>query len=122
MIASCLTLPPPILYCPLVESPCFCLNGNFLRRFSANGSGGILSDPWGLTLAPASFGPFGNSLLVGNKGDGHISAFNLLTGPFQGQLLDVNGAPIANTGLWGLTIRQWRQRRESQYTLLRRGN
>ncbi len=82
----------------------FDLNGNFLRRVSANGDGGPLDDPWGLALTPASFGPFGNALLVGNEGDGHISAFNPLTGQFLGQLLDINGNPIANTGLWGLTF------------------
>lgn len=35
----------------------FDTNGNFLRRVSANADGGPLASPWGLTLAPASFGP-----------------------------------------------------------------
>ena len=57
-----------------------------------------------MALAPSTFGPFGNALLVGNEDDGHISAFNPLTGQFLGQLLDSQGNPIANTGLWGLTF------------------
>ena len=82
----------------------FDANGNFLRRVSANAEGGPLDSPWGVTLAPSTFGPFGGTLLVGNEDDGHISAFDFTTGAFLGQLLDTNGNPIANTGLWGLTF------------------
>lgn len=82
----------------------FDLNGHFLQRLSANGAGGALDAPWGLTLAPAGFGSFGGALLVGNEGDGHISAFDPVTGQFLGQLLDAQGNPIANPGLWGLTF------------------
>lgn len=80
------------------------LNGNFLRRIASNPIGGTLSDPWGLTIAPSAFGIFSNDLLVGNKGDGHISAFDPVTGAFQGQLLDVFSNPITNTGLWALNF------------------
>jgi uncharacterized protein (TIGR03118 family) len=82
----------------------FDANGNFLRRISANAAGGPLAAPWGLALAPPGFGPFGGALLVGNEDDGHIGAFDPLTGTFLGQLLGQNGLPIANTGLWGLTF------------------
>jgi uncharacterized protein (TIGR03118 family) len=82
----------------------FDTNGNFIRRVTANGAGGPLESPWGLALAPAGFGPFGGALLVGNEDDGRISAFNPTTGAFLGQLLDGNGLPIANTGLWGLAF------------------
>ncbi len=82
----------------------FDLNGNFVRRISANGDGGPLDDPWGIALTPPSFGPFDGALLIGNEGDGHISAFDPLTGQFLGQFLDAQGNPIANTGLWGLTF------------------
>jgi uncharacterized protein (TIGR03118 family) len=82
----------------------FDANGNLIRRVTANGAGGPLESPWGLALAPAGFGPFGGALLVGNEDDGRISAFNPTTGAFLGQLLDVNGVPIANTGLWGLAF------------------
>lgn len=82
----------------------FDLNGNLLQRIAANGAGGPLDSPWGMTVAPSSFGEFGGALLVGNERDGHISAFNPTTGAFLGQLRDGNGNPIANTGLWGLTF------------------
>jgi uncharacterized protein (TIGR03118 family) len=82
----------------------FDLNGNFLRRVSANAEGGPLAAPWGVALAPAGFGEFGGALLVGNEDDGHISAFNPTTGTFLGQLQDTSGNPIANTGLWGLAF------------------
>ena len=82
----------------------FDLNGNFLSRVSGNSAGGPLESPWGLALAPASFGDFGGALLVGNEDDGHISAFNFATGDFLGQLLDTSGNPVANPGLWGLTF------------------
>jgi uncharacterized protein (TIGR03118 family) len=74
-------------------------NGNFVSRFA---SAGPLDSPWGLTLAPASFGQFAGDLLVGNFGDGKISAFDPTTGAFLGQLADPNGNPLAIDGLWGL--------------------
>ncbi len=80
----------------------FDLDGNFLRRVSSNAAGGPLDGPWGLAFAPVGFGVFGGALLVGNEEDGHISAFNALTGQFLGQLLDASAQPIANLGLWGL--------------------
>lgn len=80
----------------------FDLNGNFLRRVSSNADGGPLDSPWGLAIAPSTFGQFGGALLVGNEDDGHISAFDPTTGQFLGQLIGVDGLPIANTGLWGL--------------------
>lgn len=82
----------------------FDFNGNFLRRVAANGDGGALESPWGLTLAPSTFGKFGGALLVGNEEDGRISAFDFASGAFLGQLAGKNGDPIANTGLWGLTF------------------
>ncbi len=84
----------------------FDLNGNFLRRIAANASGGVLDDPWGVVVAPLSFGQFGGDLLIGNKKNGRISAFDISTPvpTFAGQLLDANNVPIANTGLWGIAF------------------
>jgi uncharacterized protein (TIGR03118 family) len=79
----------------------FDLNGNFVSRFTA---GGLLDSPWGVVLAPATFGTFGGALLVGNEGDGHISAFDATSGAFLGQLQKPGGTPIANTGQWGLAF------------------
>jgi uncharacterized protein (TIGR03118 family) len=82
----------------------FSTNGNFLRRVTTNSAGGHLDAPWGLAIAPAGFGPFGGALLVGNEGDGHISAFDVLSGSFLGQISNALNQPIANPGLWGLTF------------------
>src|SRR5262249_48248474 len=60
--------------------------------------------PWGLEIAPPSFGSFAGDLLVGNFGDGTINAFNLSTKAFDGQLLGLDGKPIVIDGLWALTI------------------
>jgi uncharacterized protein (TIGR03118 family) len=67
-------------------------------------SGGMLNAPWGLALAPGSFGPFKGALLVGNFGDGHITAYDPASGALLGQLSDGNGQPLAISGLWGLVF------------------
>jgi uncharacterized protein (TIGR03118 family) len=77
-------------------------NGNFLQRLA---TASHLSSPWGITLAPGNFGQFSNDLLVGNFGDGTISAFDPTTGAFLGQLLDSHGNPIVNDALWALHFR-----------------
>jgi uncharacterized protein (TIGR03118 family) len=63
-------------------------------------SHGTLNAPWGLTIAPASFGRFAGALLVGNFGDGRISAFR--GDDFVGLVRDEHGQPIAIDGLWAL--------------------
>ena len=78
----------------------FNLDGSFNRRLAS--LGGAINSPWGLTLAPASFGAFAGDLLVGNFGDGTISAFNPITGMFEGKLLQPNGTPVALGDLWAL--------------------
>ena len=47
-------------------------------------SHGQLDSPWGLAIAPKSFGKFAGDLLVGNFGNGHINAYNPNTGTFRG--------------------------------------
>ena len=64
-------------------------------------SGGPLNAPWGMVLAPSSFGKFAGALLVGNFGDGKINAFNPKTGAFLGTL-DMSGSPLSIDGLWAL--------------------
>jgi uncharacterized protein (TIGR03118 family) len=73
--------------------------GRFIERFA---SAGPLNSPWGIALAPAGFGGFGGALLVGNRGDGRINAFNPVTGDWLGPLEDAAGRPIVIEGLWGL--------------------
>jgi uncharacterized protein (TIGR03118 family) len=76
--------------------------GLLLRRVASDA---VLNSPWGVVLAPASFGPFGGALLVGNFGDGTIHAYDFFTGALLGQITDANGAPIVNDGLWALAFR-----------------
>jgi uncharacterized protein (TIGR03118 family) len=79
----------------------FDTSGNFVRRLISNGP---LNAPWGIALAPAGFGGFSGSLLIGNFGDGTIQAFDPVTGTHLGDLEDSPGHAIENEGLWGLTF------------------
>jgi uncharacterized protein (TIGR03118 family) len=76
-------------------------SGGLIRRFA---SADWLNSPWGLAVAPQSFGPFGGALLVGNNGDGRINAFDIASGAFLGQIMDGNGKSIAIPNLWGLAF------------------
>ncbi len=80
----------------------FDTEGNFVRRLA---TGGSLNAPWGIAIASANFGPFSGAILVGNFGDGTISAFDAATGNFLGQISDGDGNAIANSGIRGLTFR-----------------
>jgi uncharacterized protein (TIGR03118 family) len=80
----------------------FDANGDFLQELI--GPGGQLNDPWGVVMAPASFGAFSNDLLVGNFGNGEINAFNPTTGAFLGTLTGTGGAPLVNADLWALAV------------------
>jgi uncharacterized protein (TIGR03118 family) len=80
--------------------------GNLIQRVATKGT---LNSPWGLAVAPKTFGTFAGDLLVGNFGDGHINAFTFPTAQspgfqFAGQLSDAGGNPIAIDGLWGLGV------------------
>ena len=78
------------------------LAGNLLGRVAQHGQ---LNAPWGLALAPASFGRFGGDLLVGNFGDGRINAYEELpNGHFEhrGELRGTDGKPLTIDGLWAL--------------------
>jgi uncharacterized protein (TIGR03118 family) len=74
-------------------------DGRLLRRVVSRGP---LNAPWGLALAPESFGKFGGALLVGNLGDGTINAFGPLTGRFLGSLRDRDNRRLHIDGLWGM--------------------
>ena len=79
----------------------FDANGRLLRRVA---TGGRLNAPWGIALAPADFGRFSNTLLVGNFGDGRISSFDARSGEFIGQLRGNDGKRISISGLWGMSF------------------
>lgn len=80
----------------------FDLNGNLLQRLVPNNQ--HLNLPWGVAVTGANFGSFSYALIVGNFGDGTISAFDLDTGSYLGTMQDGNGNNISINGLWGL---QW---------------
>lgn len=73
--------------------------GHLVRRIASRGP---LNAPWGIALAPASFGPLGGALLIGNLGDGTIDAFGPRTGNFLGRLKDETNHAIRIDGLWGI--------------------
>lgn len=75
--------------------------GMLIRRFASRGA---LNAPWGLALAPADFGPFSNSVIIGNFGDGAFNAYSLSDGRFLGQLRDTKDRVIKFPGLWGITF------------------
>ncbi|HET9447052.1 MAG TPA: TIGR03118 family protein [Steroidobacteraceae bacterium] len=75
--------------------------GRLLRRVATRG---VLNAPWGLALAPASFGKFGGALLVGNLGDGTINAYGPRSGKFLGALRDTRGRRLEMDGLWGIAF------------------
>jgi uncharacterized protein (TIGR03118 family) len=65
-----------------------------------------LNAAWGLALAPADFSVFAGDLLVGNFGNGRISAYTQRGDKwvFKGQLKHADGTPIAVDGLWGIAF------------------
>ena len=77
----------------------FDTQGNLVRRFASRGT---LNAPWGLAMAPATFGKFANALLVGNFGDGRISAFDPTSGQFLGRLRNSKGEILSIDGLWAI--------------------
>src|SRR6266849_8739096 len=79
----------------------FDTDGNLIRHFAQHGH---LDSPWGLAMAPASFGKFANDMLIGNFDDGKINAFDPKTGHWLGALSGPDGSPLVNDGLWALTF------------------
>jgi len=86
----------------------------FVDVYNLDGSGGRrlisqgpLDSPWGLAIAPASYGSLAGDLLVGNFGNGRINAFDLsgtdLSHNFT-PLTDPDGEPIQIDGLWALKV------------------
>ena len=79
----------------------FDVNGNFVARAV---TGGLLNAPWGVTIAPAGFGIYGGALLIGNFGDGLITAYNPTTYAYLGTVADGAGKPITYPGLWEVFV------------------
>ncbi len=79
----------------------FATDGNLISRLLKKGS---LNAPWGLAIAPATFGKFSNMLLVGNFGDGAINVYDPITGAPKGSLKNTQGKKIKIEGLWALSF------------------
>jgi uncharacterized protein (TIGR03118 family) len=98
------------LYVTFTKDFFFGKKGNgYVDVFSENGTleqqliaEGPLNAPWGLAVAPSTYGSFAGALLVGNLDDGKINAFDESTGNFLGALSDKNGRPLSINGLWAL--------------------
>jgi len=80
----------------------FDVNGNFVARVV---TGGNLNAPWGVAIAPAGFGIYSGDLLIGNFGDGLITAYSP-TAPYAylGMVSDGTGKAISYPGLWEIFV------------------
>src|SRR5581483_2210956 len=84
----------------------FTADGTLVARIASKGKKNApLNAPWGLALAPSNFGVFSGDLLVGNFGNGRISAYQQQPSgkwAYKGQLRVASGTPIAIDGLWAI--------------------
>jgi uncharacterized protein (TIGR03118 family) len=88
------------------------VGNGFVRRFTTDGvldltfgiNNGPLNSPWGCALAPATFGLFAGTLLVGNFGEGNpsIHGFFPTDGTLFGTLQNEAGEGIEIDELWAL--------------------
>ncbi len=84
----------------------FTLDGRLVARVASGGRKNAPPNaPWGLAMAPASFGVFSGDLLIGNFGNGRISAYQDRGGGkwvYKGQLRRADQTLITIDGLWAL--------------------
>jgi uncharacterized protein (TIGR03118 family) len=82
-------------------------SGEFQRLITGSDAGGrlkVINAPWGLALAPETFGKHAGDLLVGNFGSGTIMTFDPVTSKFKGLLKSSHGKNIVIEGLWALAF------------------
>jgi len=80
--------------------------GTFHRFATGTDAGGKLKaidSPWGIAIAPSTFGEHAGQLLVGNFGSGTIMTFDA-NGDFEGLLRDAHNKPVTIQGLWALAF------------------
>jgi uncharacterized protein (TIGR03118 family) len=80
--------------------------GQFLARVASGNpadpsKGDPLNSPWGMVIAPSSFGALAGDLLIGNFGDGTIDVFDK-NNHFLGKLTKGDGNEVEIEGLWAL--------------------
>jgi uncharacterized protein (TIGR03118 family) len=76
----------------------------FQRLVTGSDAGGhfeAIDSPWGVVIAPDTFGKHASQLLVGNFGNGTIMTFDQ-NGRFKGFLESRPGRPVVINGLWAL--------------------
>ncbi|MGO9852617.1 MAG: TIGR03118 family protein [Steroidobacteraceae bacterium] len=86
--------------------------GGFVDVFKEDGTlvktliqGLPLNQAWGMALAPSTFGPLSNTLLVSNNStDGTINGFNPNTGEFVGTIRDRHGRKIIFNNTWAIAF------------------
>jgi uncharacterized protein (TIGR03118 family) len=79
-------------------------NGSFQRFATGRAAGGNIREmnsPWGVTLAPDSFGSHADQWLAGNFGSGTIMSFDA-DGNFRGLRKGAGECPVTIDGLWSL--------------------
>jgi uncharacterized protein (TIGR03118 family) len=82
-------------------------DGVFVARvMKQGGKNAPPNAPWGLALAPQNFGVFSGLLLIGNFGNGRISAYEQRGAKwvYRGQLRRADGTIIAVDGLWAIAF------------------
>jgi uncharacterized protein (TIGR03118 family) len=86
----------------------FTPDGKLVTRVASAGSSNApLNAPWGLAMAPSNFGAYSGDLLVGNFGNGRISAYlEQSSGKwvYKGQVRSANGTPVVLDGLWAIAF------------------
>ena len=83
----------------------FDFSGNLKKSLIPVASGGPLNAPWGMAVAPSTWGALAGMLLVGNFGAGNINAFDPNSGALTGRLVSSsNNLPIVIPGLWALVF------------------
>jgi uncharacterized protein (TIGR03118 family) len=86
----------------------FTPDGTLVARIASKGKANApLNAPWGLAMAPANFGAYSNDLLVGNFGNGRISAYASVSPTkwvYKGQVRVASGTPITIDGLWAIAF------------------
>jgi uncharacterized protein (TIGR03118 family) len=81
----------------------FDLDGRLIAKVGRSAG---LNEPWGIALAPRSFGRFGGDLLVANFGDGKIQAFSKSNARWQldGTLRGADDRPLVVNGIWAIAF------------------
>jgi uncharacterized protein (TIGR03118 family) len=83
----------------------FDTSGHFIKQLI---TGGKLASPWGMVLAPSTFGRFGGDLLVGNFSFAapEINAFDPVSGAYRGTLTDASGNTLLSNGqgIWDMSF------------------